>query len=116
MPKQKRGNATKKKWNQKKKDKTGKNPNRGLPGPYIQKYGDESVRTLISGNAWSEFYSSAAGKARATKLAARYAKRMARQDQNLAIPANFGDTIKQNTNLDAVRIANAQAEAAASRK
>ncbi|HXU95457.1 MAG TPA: hypothetical protein VFP45_03375 [Candidatus Nitrosotalea sp.] len=117
MPKQKRSTSTKKKWNQKKKSgQPAKNPNRGLPGDYIQRYGDPSVRTLISGDAWSEFYSSTAGRTRATKLAARYARRLAQQEQKLAItPADVAG-FRQNTNLDQVRIANAQAEVAASRK
>lgn len=89
----KRVSRKKKGWNIKKKEEGVRKSivGRGLPKKYIQQFGTPFEVTLISRNAWNQFYKSPAGKARAEKLVERYNKRMAEQDSYIRSTLSEGE-------------------------
>jgi len=94
-----KGVSKKKKWNQKKKvGVESRSENKGLPGFYIQSYGDPVQRALISRDAWDKFYKTDAGKMRATRMVARLADDTA--DKLVNLESNYA--IKVKTDKDGI--------------
>lgn len=101
-------------WNQKPKGK-GKSSggNRGLPGKFIQQYGDAVERQMITKQVWNEFYKSPEGKKRATDIMARYfednaARQIAINDQGVSVPVRDDKAIATVVRTNAINKAAAR--------
>lgn len=110
-----KGVSKKKRWNQKKKvGVQSKSENKGLPGPFIQAYGDPVQRALISRDAWDKFYKSDAGKKRALGMVSRLADDTA--DKQINLNANYAIKVKTDAAALAAVIKENSSQKAAARK
>lgn len=92
----------------KKKEKSGKSQNRGLPGKIIKSFGQPVAWKMITEDTWNEFYKSDAGQKRLEKL-------ITKQNDRAIVQTSWIEgtekpkPLKTEDELNAIRASNAAA-------